>query len=101
MIEERVDSKGNSKLLVQRSHNPKTGHNSGFRHDFSAIGWNNTTLDYLDSVKSLTSGRLTAIFDEAKGLATKGVQSTVLQPEKSGRSTLRSDDELESDLLVG
>jgi hypothetical protein len=94
MVEERVDLKGNKKLLVRKSHNPKTGHRSGIGHDFSAIGWNKATLDYLDSVKNLTSLRLTAIFDEAKGRATNGVQhSSVLQ--KSGRSALQSDEELE------
>jgi hypothetical protein len=101
MIEERVDSKGNTKLTVWKSHNPRTGHHSGFRHDFSAAGWNQATLDYFDSVKNLTGARLTAIFDEAKGLVTKGVpQSTVPQPGKSGRSVLHSDDELEGSDLI-
>jgi hypothetical protein len=94
-----VDLKGNIKLIVRKSHNPKTGHRSGVRHDFSAIGWNKTTLDYLDSVKNLPSARLIAIFDEAKGLATKGVQQSTVQ--KSGRAALQSDDELEGSESIG
>ena len=100
MIEERVDSKGNTKLTVRKLHNPKTGYPSGIRHNFSAIGWNKTTLDYLDSVKNLTSARLTAIFGEAKALATpKGIQQSMVQ--KSGRAALQSDDEVEGLESIG
>jgi hypothetical protein len=96
MIEEHVDSKGNTKLVVRKSHNPRTGHRSGFRHDFSSASWNQVTLDYFDSVKHLSSVRLTAIFDQAKGLATKGIQNSMVpQPGKSGRAALQSDGELE------
>jgi len=100
MIEERVDLKGNTKLTVRKSHNPKTGYSSGIRHDFSAIGWNKTTLDYLDSVKNLTSAQLSAIFSEAKALTTpKGVQQSTVR--KSGRAALQSDDELEGLESIG
>ena len=94
MIEKQVDSKGNMKLAVRKPHNPKTGHRSGFRHDFSSAGWNQATLDYFESVKNLSSDRLADIFNEAKDLATKGVRQTkALQAGKSGRSALQSDNE--------
>jgi hypothetical protein len=91
MIEKRVDPKGNMKLAVRKPHNPKTGHRSGFRHDFSSAGWNQATLDYFESVKNLSSTRLADIFNEAKGLATKGIQQSTAG--KSGRSALQSEDE--------
>jgi hypothetical protein len=93
MIEKRVDSKGNvTKLVVRKPHNPKTGHRSGIRHDFSSAGWNQVTLDYFESIKNLSGTRLADIFDEAKGLVTKGVkQSTKLRSEKSDRADLQSD----------
>ena len=95
MIEEQVDAKGNTKLMVRKSHNPRTGYHSGFRHDCSAASWNEVTLDYFDSVKQLSSVRLTAIFDQAKGLATKGVPNSMVRSGRSGRAALQSDGESE------
>jgi len=98
MIEKRVDSKGNMKLTVRKPHNQKTGHRSGIRHDFSSAGWNQITLDYFESVKSLSSNKLADIFNEAKGLVTKGVRQSKgsqARAEKSGQAALQSDDELE------
>lgn len=93
MIEKRVDLKGNMKLVVRKVHNPKTGHRSGLRHDFSSAGWNQVTLDYFESVKKLSSTRLADILDEAKGLSMKGVKRSTVQAGTSGRSALQSDDD--------
>ena len=95
MIEDRADSKGKAKLAVRKMHNSRTGHSSGFTLEFSATEWNQTTLDYFDSVKQLSSVRLTAIFDQAKGLATKGVPNSMVQSGRSGRAALQSDGESE------
>lgn len=99
MIEKRVDLKGNMKLVVRKVHNPKTGHRSGLRHDFSSAVWNQATLDYFESVKILSSARVADILDEAKGLTMKGVKSS--KAGTSGRSALQSDNEgLEFILLL-
>jgi hypothetical protein len=92
MIEKRVDSKGNTKLTVRKLHNPKTGQHSGFRQDFSSAGWNQVTMDYLESIKKLPSTRLADIFSEAKALASKGVDKSLRQAGNSGCLDLQSDE---------
>ena len=95
MIEERMDSKGRTKLAVRKLHNPDMGNHSGFLAEFSAAGWNQITVDYFDSIKNLSEARLTTIFDDARALVTKGKPhlAPIGQPEKSSRSTLQSDNE--------
>jgi hypothetical protein len=99
MIEERIDTKGkNTKLAVRRSLNLDSGKSSKFLLEFSAAGWNQITLDYLDSIQCLNDARLTEIFDEAKAVALKTKPHSVIAIEgatKSSRSTLQSDDESE------
>jgi hypothetical protein len=98
LIEDRADSKGKVKLAVRKMHNLRTGHSSGFTLEFSATGWNQTTLDYFDSVKDLKEARFDEIFNAAKVLAGPrgkprlGVD--LRRPGgKSSRSNLQSDDE--------
>jgi hypothetical protein len=99
MIEERIDSKGkNSKPAVRKTLNPNSGKGSKSLLEFSAAGWNQITLDYFDSIRKLSDARLTAIFDEAKAIATKCKPKLAMameEPAKSSRSTLQSDDESE------
>lgn len=97
MVEQRIDSKGkNKKLAIWKLPNANTGISSRFLLEFSAAGWNQVTLDYLDSIKKLSDTRLTEIFDEARALATKGrpqLAMLVDRPAKSTRSILQSDNE--------
>lgn len=67
MIVEGVDPNGKKKFFIQKSHHPKTGnHHPKAFTEFSAAGWNDATMDYLDSVKGLDKKRLQMIFKEAK-----------------------------------
>lgn len=101
MIEERVDSKGIKKLVVQKLQNPRTGNQSGLRQEFSTAGWNQATLDYFSSIKNLSAHRLTVIFDEAQGLVVKGIQRfKVSESDKSACATLQSDDELGGEKII-
>ena len=98
MIEDRADSKGKAKLAVRKMHNSRASHSFGFMLKISAIGWNQTTLDYFDSVKDLKEARFDEIFNAAKVLAgPRGKSRLVVDLSrpggKSSRSNLQSDDE--------
>jgi hypothetical protein len=96
LVEQRVDSKGkNKKLAIRKLLNAKTGNSSRSLFEFSAAGWNQVTLDYVDSVKQLSDARLAEIFDQAKAIAKKVPHLAMLidRPLKSACSTLQSDDE--------
>lgn len=89
-----VDTKGKSKLSVQRSHHHNTGVSSTIATEFSAVGWNKINMEYLGSVKQLGKKKLKVIFDEAKD-AVQGTGQEILDEsmESSGRATLCSDEE--------
>lgn len=72
MVEEHEDAKGKKKLVIRKLHNPNTGICSGSLTGFSTAGWNQATLDYLESVQELDEKRLKTILDEASALVTKG-----------------------------
>lgn len=93
MIEEQVDSKGKRKFVVQKSHHPKAGNLSKALTEFFAAGWNEATVDYLDSVKELGKKWLKAIFDEAKLRVQKRKRENFNIKPKSSRSALHSDSE--------
>jgi len=98
MIEERVYDKGKLKFVVRKSHHPKTGNHSRTITEFSAAGWNQATMDYLDSVQKLGNKRLRAILNEAKSRV-KGKNKELATKPKSTRSILHSDSD-ETNMLV-
>ena len=91
MVENRPDTRGRTRLAVQKVHS------SDISGEFSAQGWNKITVEYLKSVKQLGTKRLRAIFDLAKGLVPKGASSASGQfdvdESHSGRALLCSDEE--------
>jgi len=95
MVHERVDAKGKGKFVIQKSHNPDTGIHSRFLTEFSAAGWNQVTIDYLESIDGLGDKKLKLILDEANDRAKKGKKQEEFSKPKSIRSALHSDDEYE------
>jgi hypothetical protein len=91
LIEDRPDSKGKSRLSVRKALQANTGVLSTFSTEFSALGWNKITVEYLHAVKGLNEKKLTMIFDEAKELVKSVVQDEM--DSHSGRATLCSDEE--------
>jgi len=89
-----TDTKGKSKLAVQKSHHHNTGVSSTISTEFSAVGWNKVTMEYLGSVKQLGKKKLKVISDEAKDVV-QGTGQEILNEsmEPSGRATLCSDEE--------
>lgn len=63
-------------------------------------GWNQATLDYLDSIKGLGDKQLKAILDEASDFVKKGKRQENLSKPKSSRSILHSDNEESGSELV-
>jgi len=61
--------------------------------EFSAIGWNRVTLEYLHSAKQLDKKKLQVILDEAKGFVTVKQDADELMEGSSGRAALCSDPE--------
>jgi DNA uptake protein ComE-like DNA-binding protein len=100
MIEEREDTKGKLKFAVRKSHHLTTGkHHSRTLTEFSAAGWNQATMDYLESVQGLGDKRLKAILDDAKSRV-KGKNKEFLGTKpKSTRSALHSDSD-ETNMLA-
>jgi hypothetical protein len=96
-ITEQGDSKGRGRFVVEKMANPRASNSSKCSLEFSAAGWNQVTLDYFDSVKKLTDGRLTQIFNEAMALSKCKSQSAIQgsMPAKSSRAMLQSDEEEE------
>ena len=86
MVENRPDTRGRTRLAVQKVHS------SDISGEFSAQGWNKVTVEYLKSVKQLGAKKLRAIFDLAKGLVPKSQQFDA-DESHSGRATLCSDEE--------
>jgi hypothetical protein len=102
LVVETYDSRGKQKLSIEKLHNPSTGVASQISTEFSALGWNKATLEYLVSVKQLETKKLKKIFDMARELVPNN-QDTHIQdtPElASVRATLCSDDEGESKHLI-
>ena len=94
MVENRPDTRGRTRLAVQKVHSSDTGALSSISVKFSALGWNRVTVEYLKSVQQLDVKKLRAIFDLAKGLVQKGQQLECDADEShSGRATLCSDEE--------
>jgi len=91
MIEERVDKNGKSKFVVRKAHHPKTGNHSRVLTEFSAAGWNEATLDYLDSIQRLGNKKLKAILNEAKSCVKGKKKEVFTLKSKSSRSALQSD----------
>ena len=60
--------------------------------EFSAVGWNRVTVEYLHSAKKLDKKKLQGILDEAKGLVKVKQDADELE-EPSGRAALCSDEE--------
>jgi hypothetical protein len=79
-------------------HNANTGVPSVMATEFSAIGWNRVTLEYLHSAKKLDKKKLQVILDEAKGLVKVKPQDAAdeLTDGSSGRAALCSDPEDDS-----
>jgi len=96
MIACDTDTKGRSKLIVRKLHYHNTGVLSTISTEFSAVGWNKVTMEYLGSVKQLGKKKLKVILDEAKDLVQKGTGTgqEILNEsmEPSGRTTLCSDE---------
>ena len=96
-----MDTKGKHKFVVRKSHHPTTGkHHSRTLTEFSAAGWNQVTMDYLDSVQKLGGKRLRAILEDAKShIKGKNKNSVLATKPKSTRSILHSDSD-ETNMLV-
>ena len=94
LVVEVTDIRGKPKLAIEKVYNPSTGVASQISTEFSALGWNKATMEYLNSVKQLDKKKLKAIFDEAKDLVPQNNQEVLEAPElTSGRAMLCSDDE--------
>lgn len=92
LVVETHDSKGKLKLMVEKMHNPSTGVASQISTEFSALGWNKVTMEYLHSIKQLGTKKLKQIFDEAREIVPQ--DSLIDAPElSSGRATLCSDED--------
>jgi hypothetical protein len=61
--------------------------------EFSAIGWNRVTVEYLHSAKQLDKKKLQVILDDAKGLVKAKQDVDESMEGSSGRATLCSDPE--------
>ena len=72
MVEEREYANGKKKFAVRKSHNLNTGTHSKFLTEFSATGWNQTTIDFLDAIMALGDKRLKHTLDEASDRAKQG-----------------------------
>jgi hypothetical protein len=93
LIANLPDTRGRTRLVVQKSHSPDTGVLSSISAEFSAQGWNKVTIEYLASVKQLSEKKLKAIFDLAKDFIKKGTGQFNVEQSHSGRATLCSDEE--------
>jgi hypothetical protein len=72
-------------------HHPKTNNSLKISTEFSVTGWNEITLDYMDSVTKLNNGQLTVIFSQTKALAKKEQKKDLGTKLKSSHSILYSE----------
>ena len=87
------DLRGKQKLTIRKVLNPSTGLPSQISTEFSALGWNKATMEYLNSAKKLGPKKLDEIFKEARELASL-LEATVETLELSSeRANLCSDEE--------
>jgi len=65
IVEQKIDSRGQSRLGVRKMENPETGKSSGSSTDFSWENWHLAAQQYLQVIKKLDNERILRIINQA------------------------------------
>ena len=103
IVEQKTDSRGQSRLGVRKVENPETGKSSGSSTDFSWENWHLATRQYLQVIKNLDNERILRIVNQAYHISEcpsrrnpfARVDSELLN---STRTSLDSDNEVQETL---